>query len=98
MEIEIKNRTENKLLEREEIEFDVLHDGEATPSLQDVRGLLRAELNSKDELTVVDGIETEYGWGRDRGFAKVYQDRNQLEDIEPRHVLEKNFPSPEEES
>lgn len=98
MEIEITDRKTNQVLDRDEIQFTVVHKGEATPPLEEVRKLLKAELNSKDELTIVDGIHSDFGWGVSKGSAKVYKDEDQIKRIEPQYRLNKNLKKPAEES
>ncbi len=93
MDVEVVERKSNPLLERDEIKFEVSHEGEPTPALADVKKLLRAKLNSKAELTVIDEIHSHFGSPRSAGFAKVYKNSDQLKRIEAKHILRKNFPT-----
>ena len=97
MDIQITDRRYNELLEREEIRFEIVHEGEPTPKIRDVAKLLCATINSKPELTVIDGIESQFGMARSRGFAKVYKDVSRLRNVEPKHILAKNFEEESEE-
>jgi small subunit ribosomal protein S24e len=91
MDVDVVNRKPNPLLEREEVEFTVSHEGEPTPSLAEIRKVLRAKLNSKADLTVVDSVYSHFGKSNSSGFAKVYKNKEMLEKIEAKHVLNKNF-------
>jgi small subunit ribosomal protein S24e len=91
MDIEIVERKQNPLLEREEIRFEVAHEGEPTPTLVDIRRLLRAKVNSKDQLTVVDAVYSHFGSPVSSGSARIYKDEGRLKSTEARHILGKNF-------
>ena len=90
MDIQITDRRYNELLEREEIRFEIVHEGEPTPKLREVAKLLCATINSKPELTVIDEVRSEFGVARSRGFAKVYKDPSRLRSVEPKHILAMN--------
>ncbi len=95
MDIKITERKFNPFLDRDEVRFEVSHEGEATPPLAEIRKLLRAKLNSKAELTVVDGVYSHLGSTSSSGFAKVYKTEEALKRIEADHILRKNFGSQE---
>jgi len=90
MDINIKDQKENPLLNRTEIKFDCIYQGEATPKVLDVKNKLVAMLNAKKELLVVDQIKPSFGEGRANGYAKLYDSEESLADIETKHVIEKN--------
>lgn len=93
MDIKITERKFNPFLDRDEVRFEVLHEGEATPPLAEIRKLLRAKLNSKAELMVLDGIYSHFGLTSSSGFAKVYKSEEALKRVEADHILRKNFGS-----
>jgi small subunit ribosomal protein S24e len=101
MEIDILEKKENKVLDRTEIKFNCLYEGEATPQLLNVKNKLVALLNTKKEFIVVDSIQPHFGEAKAAGYAKVYDSENSLKDIETKHVLDKNqeakVPAEEEE-
>lgn len=90
MDIDIKDQKENSLLNRTEIQFDCIYQGEATPKVLDVKNKLVAMLNAEKELLVVDQIKPIFGEGRANGYAKLYDSKESLTDIETKHVIEKN--------
>ncbi|VVC71695.1 30S ribosomal protein S24e [uncultured archaeon] len=71
MDISVKEKKENKLLKRIEVRFVVEYEG-ATPSRKEVKEKLCVALNSKPELTVIDGMDQGFGKKVLSGYAKVY--------------------------
>lgn len=99
MEIDIKEQVENPVLNRTEIHFDCIYQGEATPKVLDVKNRLVAQLNVDKNLLVVDKVKASFGEGRADGYAKLYDSEEKLVEIEKEHVIAKNQePSKEEES
>jgi small subunit ribosomal protein S24e len=90
MDIEIKDKNENPLLNRTEIHFDCIYQGESTPNALDVKNKLVALLDADKKLLVVDKILPKFGEGRAEGYAKVYDSEENLNKIEAKHVLAKN--------
>lgn len=74
MEIEITERRPNDLMEREEIELDITHSGEATPSEQDVRKRVAAELDLDPTTIRVDHIYSATGIGTSSGQVTVFNE------------------------
>lgn len=98
MEIDIKEKVENPLLNRTEISFDCLYQGEATPKVLDVKNRLVAVLNVDKDLLVVDKMKPSYGEGRSEGYAKLYDSPDHLSQVERDHVVAKNQEKATEES
>lgn len=90
MEINIIEETENKLLNRKEIHFECSYLGEATPPILDVKNKLVAQLDVDKTLLVVDKLKPSFGEGKAKGYAKIYESEEDLNTIEPEHVLNKN--------
>ena len=90
MEIEIKEKIENPLLNRTEIHFDCIYQGEATPKTLDVKNKLVALLDADKNLLVVDKVLPKFGEGKADGYAKVYDNEENLNKIETKHILVKN--------
>lgn len=97
MEIEIIEKKENKLLDRTEVKFYCLYEGEATPKILDVKSKLVALLDSSKDLLVVDSVQPHYGEPKALGYAKVYATVDVLKEIEKDSVIAKNE-EPEEVS
>ncbi len=87
MEIKVIEIRENKLLGRKEIYFEVLHEGEATPSRKDVKGKLVAMLDLNPETTIIQYIRSFFGSHVSRGYAKFYESRERMLYVEPEYTL-----------
>lgn len=90
MEINIIKQNENPLLDRTEITFECLYQGEATPKISDVKSKLVAMLDANKNLLVVDKVKPHFGEGKAKGYAKIYGSEETLNDFEAEHVLAKN--------
>lgn len=91
MEIEIKQKIENPLLNRTEVHFDCVYSGEPTPKVMDVKNKLIALLDADKNLLVVDRLLPKFGEGSAEGYAKIYDRVENLKEIEQKHVLDKNM-------
>ncbi|MDV0444929.1 hypothetical protein MmiAt1_04780 [Methanimicrococcus sp. At1] len=89
MEIKIVKDLDNKLLNRNELDFTVEYEG-PTPSRADVRKKLAALLNKNVDLVIVQRMESEYGHQLAKGYAKVYESADRMKQVEPEHVLLRN--------
>jgi len=87
MEIKVTEIKENKLLGRKEIYFDVLHEGEPTPSREDVRGKLIAMLDLNPDTTVLQYVRSYFGSHVSKGYAKAYETKERMLYIEPEYIL-----------
>ncbi|WP_297089747.1 30S ribosomal protein S24e [Thermococcus sp.] len=87
MEIKVTEIRENKLLGRKEIYFDVIHEGEPTPSRADVKGKLVAMLDLNPETVVIQYIRSYFGSRVSKGYAKAYESKERMLYIEPEYVL-----------
>ena len=96
MEINIIKDWDNPLLDRREITFNISHTG-ATPSRDEIKNRLVAQMNSQRELVIVDKIGTEYGTQNTSGYVKIYSDVKRANEIENKHVLKRNVLKPAEE-
>jgi len=97
LEINITKDWDNTLLDRKEITFNISHTG-ATPSRDEIKNKLVAQLNSRHELVIVDKIGTEYDTQNTTGYAKIYSDVDRANEIENKYVLKRNEPKPVEET
>ena len=90
MDIEISDKKHNPLLSRWEVRFVVHHQGEKTPSRDQIREKLAGQLNSKKGLIVVDSMASAYGKGSTKGYVRVYDTPEVLGNTEPIHLLKRN--------
>ena len=90
MDIEISDKKQNPLLSRWEVRFIVHHANEKTPSRDVVREKLAGQLSAKKGNIVVDSMNSVYGKGSTKGYARVYNDPAVLAKNEPHFVLKRN--------
>jgi small subunit ribosomal protein S24e len=90
LKIEILNERENKLLSRREIEFAVNHAGEGTPSRADIRAKIVAQFDADAETVVIRSLDTSFGSGATKGFARIYSNPEQMKRVEHDHILKRH--------
>ncbi|MBR9689308.1 MAG: hypothetical protein GOV01_00190 [Candidatus Altiarchaeota archaeon] len=87
MKMNIISDNTNPLLSRREVEFQVIHDGGATPRKIDVAGLLSAKLNTSLDKMVIEDYTTHFGKNTSEGICFVYEDKEAMIRAEPTKLL-----------
>ena len=90
MDIEISEKKQNPLLARWEVRFVVQHPNEKTPSRDQIREKLAGQLNAKKANVVVHNMNSVFGKGTTKGYARVYDAPEQLAKNEPHYLLKRN--------
>ncbi len=90
MELEIIEDKENRLLNRREIHFRIIHANETTPKRDEVITHLVQSTGTSREKIVVDHIKPEYGIPHCKGYAKVYKTKEDALHIERKPILKRN--------
>lgn len=90
MNLEITEKKENPLLDRVDVRFKLLHDGEKTPARSVVRDQLATSLNVKKDHVIVDHMQSDFGRGITSGFAKVYKSVEKARYHERDYLLKRN--------
>jgi small subunit ribosomal protein S24e len=90
MEIEIQSKTDNLLLERIEVRFVILHEGEGTPKRELVRSELAEKLNAKKENIMVNYMRSSFGSRKTVGYAKIYKSIEDAKKSEADPILKRN--------
>jgi small subunit ribosomal protein S24e len=90
LKFQIENKKENKLLERTEVNFSVEHSGESTPTRDTIRSTIASAMSVQKERIIIDQMESEYGIGLTKGYAKVYDSPEALTKSERYHLLVRN--------
>ena len=80
----------NKLLGRTEVDFIIVHVGSSTPSRKEVRQALASIYGVGEDVVVVRSLRTEYGIGRTKGKANIYESKERVFQVEPKHILRRN--------
>jgi len=89
MKIEIIKDEKNMLLNRRDVAFNIISEG-TTASRENVKNMLVAILDAKPELMVLDRMNTQYGTQDILGYARLYDDLQQLQAIEPDYMIARN--------
>ncbi|MCL6003210.1 MAG: 30S ribosomal protein S24e [Thermoplasmatales archaeon] len=90
MKIEIKSREENKLLKRVEVHYRAVHQKEKTPSRDEARNQIAANLQVPKDLVIIDYQKSKFGKSYTEGYAKVYQTKEDAMALEPDFLLIRN--------
>ena len=96
MKIEITEKKENPLQERTEVKFRVDHSGEATPTRKAVTDELSKMLKAKKDTVVLNNLDTTYGRGISKGYAKAYKTKEAALEYEREYLLKRNNIAKEE--
>ncbi|PSH01747.1 MAG: hypothetical protein BRC27_01055 [Nanohaloarchaea archaeon SW_10_44_10] len=73
MEAEINSIRHNPLLERNEIEVNLEHEGESTPSKEDVKDRIAAEEDIDPEEIEVVNVKSAFGRQKSTAYLKVFE-------------------------
>ena len=86
--MQVKDRTENPLLNRTELKFSIKHERTATPSRGEMLHLVsRAEPGSKLDLIIIKNVQTRFGQPLTTGTALIYADEDSMRRIEMEYML-----------
>ena len=84
--MQIKERKENKILNRVEISFSWKHDKKSTPSRKEVIALVQTlEPGSNSDLIVVKDCNTRFGQPLTTGLAYIYASEEAMA-VEPGYI------------
>ena len=90
MKMEITQQKENPLMKRTEVYFVIDHAGESTPGRNAVAEEVAKQMKSKRDCVVVDTIESVYGTGKSKGYAKVYESKDAALSNDRAYLLTRN--------
>ena len=104
MSVDIKSKTDNKLLSRKEIEAEVTFDG-PTPKREELRQAISAKIGANPDLTVLREVKNTYGRKAVSVVAHAYSSKETLVQTEPEYIrrrdgvgIEKKEEKPKEEA
>ena len=90
MKIKILDKKENRIINREDINLEISHLGEKTPSRKEVLDLCVKELKCQKDLLVLINIKNIYGEARSIIITHLYKNK-EIKDInEPKYILKRN--------
>lgn len=89
MKVEVKNKKDNALLGRSEVEAVVSFPG-PTPSTQQMRDLIVQKLGCMPELLVLKDTSSRFGAKEVLVRANIYKSPEHMKKAEPNYVLVRN--------
>ena len=90
MELEITERNDNPLLNRQEIKVVIKHNESSTPRRNQVIKNISEQLEANRELVIIDYLKNAYGKTETHGYAKIYSDKESLSKIETKPSMERH--------
>ena len=81
--MKILNETYSKLLHQKVIKAEIAHPGKSTPNNEEIKKELVKIAKSKEELTIIKQIKTEFGSGNSIVTAYVHDSEEDLKKSEP---------------
>lgn len=92
MEVTVEKDNQNPVLKRKEIHFKVKFDSQ-TPSRSDIKQKLAGLYATSAENVVVDYIKSEFGMSEANCYAKIYDNADDLNRFESKHIIKRNTPA-----
>jgi small subunit ribosomal protein S24e len=90
MELEIRDKRENTLLKRTEINFVLHHPNSPTPKRDHAREEISKALKVPKDRVVVDHMESSFGNHDTSGYAKIYASKEDALKFDNEHILLRN--------
>ncbi|HID25588.1 MAG TPA: hypothetical protein EYP23_03895 [Thermoplasmata archaeon] len=90
MEIEVVEKRENKLLNRTEVRFKIIHTGQRTTERELVRSDLAEMFKVNKDRVIVDHIKSGFGIQESMSYAKIYKTVDDATKVEPKYILKRN--------
>jgi len=88
MEAQITTVKENPLLDRREVKVNLTHEGEETPSKEDVKNRVAAENGLDEEEITVETVYTGFGKNNSEATLKIFQEFEYDEELEQETIEE----------
>ncbi len=95
MDFKVKQDTYNPLLKRKEVNIEVDHERQGTPSRLELRKAVASKYNTKPENVFIVDVETRTGTQNAVCAVEVYDDAEIAKQTVPKYIQTRNLP-PEE--
>lgn len=92
VDLKLEQIRENKLLGRREVVALIIHQGASTPTRQQIREAVAAQLGVEPNMVYVRKIATEFGLGASRAEVHVYSSEDAAKAVEPLYIIARNLP------
>lgn len=90
MEFKIVQKTENKILERDELEVRIQHEGEPVPTREQVLSKVAASLNKERNQVVLIKLQSKYGISNSIAWIHVYDTAERTKIVEKDYLLKRS--------
>jgi len=90
MKIKIVKKTENKLLDRVELDVEIEHQGEPVPTRDTVLGRVAAEVNREKNQVVLIKMQAKYGIGISHALIHAYDSQERAIAVEREYLLKRS--------
>lgn len=88
MEVKIETTTENKLLDRKEIDATVHFSG-PTPPRKEIKDAICGKIGANPDLVVLRSVQNEFGVKRVKVSAHVYENAEKMKSTEPEYIVKR---------
>ncbi len=85
MNVNVLATTENKLLDRKEIDAEISFEG-ATPKRAEIKQAMGGKIGANPELMVLREVSSTFGRSSVKVLAHLYPTKEQLMNTEPKHI------------
>ncbi|MEM2122034.1 MAG: 30S ribosomal protein S24e [Candidatus Bathyarchaeia archaeon] len=96
MELKVLSERYNPLLGREEIQVEIVHPGQGTPTRASAKEFLASKLKLDKGLLVIRRMATKTGLNRTLCEVEVYRDAELMRRVFPKHIIERETPKGEQ--
>ena len=90
MKIKIVKKTENKLLDRVELDVVIEHQGEPVPTRDAVLSRVAAEVNRDKNQVVLIKMQAKYGIGISNAIIHAYDSQERAIEVEREYLLKRS--------
>ena len=91
--MEIAEKNDNPLLQRQEVQIVIRHENKGTPQRKEVIQNLSDKLKAKKDLIIIDHLKNKYGKMETQGYVKIYANIEALNQIETKPSIARQKPS-----
>ena len=88
--IRIRKFSTNKVLDRKQFHIDVFNADHENASRKDVAGEVARKYKVPVENVIIFNLESKFGGGRSTGLGFIYNSKDSLLKVEPKHRLLRN--------
>ena len=92
MELNITSERYNPLLGRREIQVEIIHTGQGTPTRAAAKEFIASKLKLDKDILVIRKMTTKTGMNKTVCEVEIYKDAELVGRIFPKHIIERGTP------